>query len=48
MPTMVHAAGEVSEYSIPLPGLEPGHYTVNWRATSRGREYRGSFAFTVK
>jgi methionine-rich copper-binding protein CopC len=48
MPTMIHAVGEVADYSIPLSGLGPGVYTVNWRATSRGNEYRGSFGFTAK
>ena len=47
MPTMVHAVGEVSDYSIPLPDLGPGAYTVNWRATAGGGDYRGSFTFTV-
>jgi methionine-rich copper-binding protein CopC len=48
MPTMIHAAGEVADYSIPLSGLGPGAYSVTWRATSTGREHRGSFVFTVK
>ena len=48
MPTMVHAVGEVSDYSIPLSGLGPGGYTVNWRATAHGHEHRGSFSFTVR
>ncbi|MCA1595754.1 MAG: copper resistance protein CopC [Chloroflexi bacterium] len=48
MPTMIHASGEVADYSIPLSGLGPGAYLVSWRATSSGREHRGSIAFTVK
>jgi methionine-rich copper-binding protein CopC len=48
MPVKVTAVGEVADYSIPLSGLGPGQYRVNWRATSGGRDYRGSFAFTVK
>lgn len=48
MPMMVHAIGEVPNYSIPLSDLGPGSYTVNWRASVQGREHRGSFAFTVK
>lgn len=48
MPTMIHAIGEVADYSIPLPGLGPGAYTVNWRATAKGANYRGSFAFIVR
>lgn len=47
MPSMIHAAGEISHYSIPLPDLGPGAYTVNWRATAQRREYRGSFGFKV-
>jgi len=48
MPTMVHAIGEVPNYSIPLSDLGPGSYTVNWRAIARSQEHRGSFEFTVK
>jgi methionine-rich copper-binding protein CopC len=48
MPTMVHAIGEVSNYSIPLSDLGPGSYTVSWRAIARGQNHRGSFGFTVK
>ena len=39
MPMMVHSVAEVRDYSIPLSGLAAGAYTVNWRATARGREY---------
>jgi methionine-rich copper-binding protein CopC len=48
MPTMVNAIGEVPNYSIPLSDLEPGSYTVNWRASAQGQEHRGSFAFIVR
>lgn len=48
MPIMVHAVGEVADYSIPLSGLGPGGYTVNWRATAQGRAYTGSLTFTVR
>ena len=48
MPMMVHSVGEVADYSLPLPGLEAGRYNVNWRATVRGRQYRGAFAFAVQ
>lgn len=48
MPTMVHAVGEASDYSIPLSDLGPGAYTVSWRATAQQRDYRGTFAFTVR
>jgi methionine-rich copper-binding protein CopC len=48
MPTMVHAVGEVADYSIPLPGLSAGSYTVNWKATAQSRDYTGTFRFSVK
>ncbi|HEU5286053.1 MAG TPA: copper resistance CopC family protein [Sphingomicrobium sp.] len=48
MPTMVTTVGEVPHYSIPLPGLGAGAYTVNWRATAAGASHRGSFRFTVR
>lgn len=48
MPMMISAAGDQADYTIPLPALGPGAYTVSWRATSAGEEQRGSFAFTVK
>ena len=48
MPMMVHSAGEERDYSIPLSGIDAGTYTADWRATSRGRAYRGSFSFTVR
>ncbi|MDQ3139667.1 MAG: copper resistance protein CopC [Pseudomonadota bacterium] len=48
MPTMVTPVGEVTHYSLPLPGLEAGRYSVVWRARARGVEYRGDFAFTVQ
>ena len=48
MPMMVHAAAETAHYSIPLPGLTAGRYTVNWRALVGGAEHQGSFVFTVE
>ncbi len=48
MPTMIHAVGEVPDYSIPLSDLGPGSYTVTWKASAQGHEHRGSFEFTVK
>lgn len=48
MPMMVHAVGEVRDYSIPLPGLGPGHYVVNWKARSNSQDYQGSFPFTAR
>jgi methionine-rich copper-binding protein CopC len=47
MPMMVHSAGEMRDYSIPVSGLAAGPYTVDWRATAHGRGYRGKFSFTV-
>lgn len=47
MPMMVSSAGETEHYSLPLSGIGPGSYTVSWRATSQGREHRGSFQFKV-
>lgn len=48
MPMMVTAVGEVQHYSLPVSGLGPGTYRVNWRATAKGQEHRGSFSFTVR
>ena len=48
MPVMVTAVGEVARYSIPLSGLGPGAYTVDWRASSAGAEHRGAIRFTVR
>jgi len=48
MPMMVTAVGEVGYYSIPVPGLENGSYTVNWKAMAAGTEYKGDLSFTVR
>lgn len=48
MPMMVHAIGEVRDYSIPLSGLSAGVYTVDWRATAAGHEHRGQFSFKIR
>ena len=48
MPTMVTAVGETARYSLPMPGLTAGSYSVGWRASAQGREHRGSFRFTVR
>ena len=48
MPMMVTATGENAHYSLPLSGLGPGTYTVDWRASAGAREERGTFAFTVR
>lgn len=48
MPMMVTATGENAHYSLPLPGLGPGRYTVDWRASAGAREDKGTIAFTVR
>lgn len=48
MPMMVNAVGEVIHYSLPLNDLGAGHYTVEWRASSAGIDYRGNIHFEVK
>jgi methionine-rich copper-binding protein CopC len=48
MPMMVHPVGEVPDYDLPLSDLGPGSYSVEWRATVAGSEYRGSFNFAVR
>lgn len=48
MPMMVNAVGEVTHYSLPLDGLGAGRYTVDWRASSAGIDYRGNIHFEVK
>ena len=48
MATMVTAVGEVENYSVPVSGLGSGRYTVEWRATARGTDYKGSFGFEVR
>ncbi len=48
MPMMITAVGEVRYYSVPLPGLAAGSYTVAWRATAAGHDYQGSFGFSVR
>lgn len=48
MPMMVTAVGEVEHYSLPLAGLGPGRYAVDWEATAGGVDYNGSFGFQVR
>ena len=48
MPMMVTAVGEVSYYALPLPGLGPDVYTVEWKATAAGAAHQGSVRFTVR
>lgn len=47
MPTMITPAGEQLTYSVPLPGLGPGSYRVDWRASAAGHTHQGSFGFAV-
>lgn len=42
------AVGEVEHYSLPMYGLEPGRYNVEWKATARGVDHRGSFGFDAR
>lgn len=48
MPMMIHSAGEVADYDLPLSGMSAGSYRVEWTAKARGREYSGSFSFAVR
>lgn len=48
MPMMVTPVGESAHYSLPVAGLGPGAYTVDWRAMAGSREDKGTFAFTVR
>ncbi|MFP5328939.1 MAG: copper resistance CopC family protein [Alphaproteobacteria bacterium] len=48
IPTMITPVGEVSRYTVPLPGLEAGSYRVDWRASAGGKSHRGSFGFQVQ
>ena len=48
MPMMVTAIGEVPAYTIPVSGLGPGVYTVQWRASVAGTAHSGNFRFTVR
>lgn len=48
MPMMVTAVGEVERYSLPLSGLGPGSYTVDWRASVAAQQHRGRFSFAVR
>ena len=48
MPMMVTAVGETPYYSLPLPSLGPGAYTVTWKATAAGERHQGMIRFTVR
>lgn len=48
VPMMITAAGAVRSFSIPMPDLEPGSYTVRWRATGdTGTSLEGSLGFVI-
>lgn len=47
MPMMINSPGQLERYSLPIQLTGPGTYTVDWRATARGQEYRGTFEFKV-
>lgn len=48
VPMMIRAAGSVRSFSIPMPDLEPGSYTVRWRATGdTGTSHEGSLGFVI-
>lgn len=47
MPIMVHAIGEVRDYSIPVTALGTGSYKVDWAATAEGIGFSGTFTFKV-
>lgn len=48
IPTMITSIEPSSYYSVPLPDLSEGVYTVSWRATAGGEAYRGTFRFAVE
>lgn len=48
MPMMLSPAGETVHYLLPMSASRPGSYSVSWRATVAGLEYRGNFGFTVR
>ena len=48
MPMMLSPAGVQTHYSVPVPGLGEGFYTVAWKAILDGQPKNGSFAFTIK
>lgn len=47
MPMMVEAVGEVADYDLPLSGMSPGSYTVEWKAISGANQYSGQFGFKI-
>lgn len=48
VPMMITAAGLSRSFSIPMPDLEPGSYTVRWRAADEtGGSHEGSLGFVL-
>ena len=47
-PMMITAAGETTDYSIPLPGLGSGSYRASWKASAAGQNSTGIIAFIVR
>ncbi len=48
IPVAVEPAGEATtEYTVPLPELQPDDYTVQWQATGDGHTMSGTIDFTV-
>ncbi|GAA5172569.1 copper resistance CopC family protein [Modicisalibacter zincidurans] len=38
-----------ADYALPLPALEPNHYSVEWRSMSKdGHNMKGNFEFNLK
>ncbi len=48
IPVATEPTGEAAtEYTVPLPELQPDDYTVQWRATGDGHTMSGTIDFTV-
>ncbi len=48
IPVTVEPTGEAAtEYTVPLPELQPDDYTVQWQATGDGHTMSGTVDFTV-
>lgn len=48
IPVAVEPTGEATtEYTVPLPELQPDDYTVQWQAVGDGHTMSGTIQFTV-
>jgi methionine-rich copper-binding protein CopC len=48
IPVAVERTGEATtEYTVPLPELQPDDYTVQWQAVGDGHTMSGTIQFTV-